>query len=39
MLDSQSQPHEYEPQHDYKLDDREKQNDQGLISLGRLLKN
>ena len=32
MLDSQSQPDEYEPQHDYMLDDREKRNAQGLIS-------
>ena len=32
MLDSQSQPHEYEPQHDYMLDAREKQNALGLIN-------
>lgn len=38
MLDSQSQPHEYEPQHDYMLDDREKQNALGLISWERVLK-
>ena len=32
MLHSESQPHEYEPQNDYMLDDREKQNALGLIN-------